>query len=86
MRKRSRSNIVRAIIIISRSWRFLWFRFYFSDKKEETQNETMVRAQRSEDPQPFPRNVGWMGNSGLEEDEGAERGATRGLYVVSVFP
>jgi hypothetical protein len=52
----------------------------------KTQNEAMVRVQRlrgSEDAQPFPR-TGWMEDRGFEQDEGAERGATRRVDVVSI--
>jgi hypothetical protein len=46
----------------------------------------MVRVQRlrgSEDAQPFPR-TGWMEDRGIEEDEGAKRGATRRFDVVFI--
>jgi hypothetical protein len=52
----------------------------------EIQNEAMVRVQMlrgSADAQPFPR-IGWMEDRGFEQDEGAERGATRRFDVVSI--
>jgi hypothetical protein len=52
----------------------------------KTQNEAMVRVQRlrgSADAQPFPR-TSWMEDRGFEQDEGAERGATRCFDFVSI--
>jgi hypothetical protein len=48
-----------------------------SGSGEVRRNEVIQRSQT------FPR-ISWMGNRGLEQDEGAEHEATRGFDVVSI--